>query len=290
MVIEFHMRKKRTILIAIVPAMLLAGLAWIIFHPKSEPPEPMYQGKPLSQWLAAYDPANTNRQPALMKETQNAIRQMGTNSIPIMLRMLERHDSPIKARFMELMRRQSLFKTEFIPELNRYERAAMGLEVLGQRASNAVPELIRIYDMNHSQNSQVIIARVLGLMGPTAQAAVPSLLRDAASTNNYLYASAVFALSRICSDAHTAVPVLVDALQSSNRSVRITAASRLGAFGPEAKAAVPALLQLLEQSRRLPADLSTLGINEVEIVAQALQHIDPATAATVVSNSPPSGR
>jgi hypothetical protein len=174
---------KHRVLFTFAIVMILGGLAWLVLHTKPEPANPAYKGKRLSEWIAVYDPANTNRARQLMQETQDAIRQMGTNSIPYLLRMLEHSDSPLKVKWMRLLQKQSLVKVEYIPEMNRYERAAMALEVLGPRAKDAVPELVRIFDQNPSANAKMSIGRVLGLMGPYAKAAVPSLLREAAGTN-----------------------------------------------------------------------------------------------------------
>jgi hypothetical protein len=249
----------------------------------------VYKGKRLSEWIAVYDPANTNRPRQLMQDTQDAILQMGTNSIPYLLSMLERSDSPLKARSMRLMQKQSLVKVEYIPEMNRYERAAMALEVLGPRAKDAVPELVRIYNQNPSVFSKISIGRVLGLMGPYARAAVPSLLREAAGTNAVARANALFALGRIHANPDEVVPVLVKAaLQDSDRTTRIIAIGGLQTYGPDAKAAVPALVKFLEQHPPpAPANGFTSGISEGAMAAGALQAIDPVTAAKVLTNSAP---
>jgi hypothetical protein len=269
--------------------MILGGLAWLVLHTKPEPANPAYKGKRLSEWIAVYDPANTNRARQLMQETQDAIRQMGTNSIPYLLRMLEHSDSPLKVKWMRLLQKQSLVKVEYIPEMNRYERAAMALEVLGPRAKDAVPELVRIFDQNPSANAKMSIGRVLGLMGPYAKAAVPSLLREAAGTNALARANALFALGRIHANPEEVVPVLVKAaLQDPDHTTRISAMSGLLLFGPAAKAAVPELVKYLETHPPPPPTTGIYsGLNEGAIAAQLLQAIDPVTAAKVLTNQPP---
>jgi hypothetical protein len=77
----------------------------------------------------------------------------------------------------------------------------MGLEVLGPRAESAVPELVNIFESDLSPESQGTIARVLGLMGPLAKPAVPSLLRAIVSTNGYVSQSSSWAVRRIDPEA-----------------------------------------------------------------------------------------
>jgi hypothetical protein len=45
------MGKNRGILLAVLFVALLGGLAWVL----SRPAEPVYQGKPLSAWLAEFN-------------------------------------------------------------------------------------------------------------------------------------------------------------------------------------------------------------------------------------------
>src|SRR6185437_14630951 len=86
-------KRKRILLIAVVSLIICAsGLLLYISH---EPLEPSYEGKPLGYWLNAN--ISGQREPGFSPtvwEAKLAIRQMGTNCLPQLLRMLRRHESP----------------------------------------------------------------------------------------------------------------------------------------------------------------------------------------------------
>ena len=200
-VISFNRHPNRRLLLLLLGAALLSGLTWTLLHSHPAELEPVYHGKTLSAWLALYDPANTNRPASQLEETQTAIEQMGTNAIPTLLRLLRTHESDAARVFWQLAQKQNVIHFHYVSPASLYERAAMGLEVLGPRAESAVPELVNIFETNLSPQSQGTIARVLGLMGPLAKAAVPSLLRGTVSTNGFVRQSSIWAVSKIDPEA-----------------------------------------------------------------------------------------
>lgn len=276
------MGKKRRILFAILAVAMLGALAWMVLSPRTEP-EPVYQGKSLSAWLEYYDPLNTNRlfapqmDPA-ERATQTAIRQMGTNAIPTMLQMLRTPDLPWKIRLFALARKQHFIKITYVEPWRTYEKAATGLEVLGPRATGAVPELVRIFDQNPSPRSQAAIARAFTAIGPGAKLAVPSLLRGATGTNDGLRYTSLLAFSQIQAEPNLVVPVFINALQDPDPDNRYEAAWGLGAFGTNARAAVPALVKFIESKD------PSITSNVKEAARQSLQDIDPEAAAKLSTN------
>jgi hypothetical protein len=200
-VIFFDWHPKRRLVLVLVGAALLSGLTWALLHWHPAESEPVYKGKTLSAWLAVYDPANTNRPASQLLETETAVLQMGTNAIPALLRMLRSPDPHLKRILWRLAQKQNIIHFHYVPPASVYERAAMGLEVLGPRAESAVPELVNIFESNLSPESQGTIARVLGLMGPLAKPAVPALLRGIVSTNSLVSQSSIWAVRRIDPEA-----------------------------------------------------------------------------------------
>src|SRR5712691_7891424 len=94
------MGKKLGILLAVLFVALLGGLVWML----SRPTEPAYQGKPLSTWLTnLYGWGGDTNHPAFV-----AFREMGTNAIPALLKIMESGDPPLQRMILELNRRQSL--------------------------------------------------------------------------------------------------------------------------------------------------------------------------------------
>jgi HEAT repeat protein len=118
-------------------------------------------------------------------------------------------------------------------------------------------------------------ATTLGLIGPAARQAVPSLLRGLPNTNRDLEfrLQCILALGRIRAEPERVVPALMKSLSESlsDADVRIRAFSTgaLGQYGPDAGSAVPLLTNLLQDPNpnvRLEA-------------TNALKRIDPAAVA-----------
>ncbi len=94
------MGKRGRILIVVVAISVVGVVGWSIFHAWSAPPEPMYQGRPLSYWLLGYSfPFNGTNAPS-RADADAAIKDAGTNAIPLLLQMLRAHDSPLKTKLL----------------------------------------------------------------------------------------------------------------------------------------------------------------------------------------------
>lgn len=277
------MGKKRRILFAILAVAVLCVLAWMMLRPATPEPEPVYQGKPLSAWLEFYDPANPNKSNAQMGVAQAAIIQIGTNAIPALLQMLRTPDLPWKNRLFALAQKQHFIKIKYIEPFRTYEMAAMGLEVLGPRATDAVPELMKIFDQNPSPQCRAAIARVVGLMGPEAKAAVPSLLRGATNADGVTRGNSLWALGRIHAEPELTIPVFINGLHDTDLGVQLSAASGLGTFGPAAKAAVPALVKYIE-TKQQPSNQAYIGPPPKYMAWRSLHDIDPEAASKLSTN------
>src|ERR1051326_970456 len=95
------MKRRRVILlcVALVSAFTLTCILW-----PSEP-EPSYKGKKLSQWLREYSlPRYGNPEPT---EAAEAIRHIGTNGIPYMIKWMRSTPSPWRVRLASKIRRSS---------------------------------------------------------------------------------------------------------------------------------------------------------------------------------------
>ena len=241
-------KKQRVIRVAII-ALLLAALgvlAWQMIRPGN--PEPIYQGKPLSFWLEAYDPGNHNLAhpngpaPPTYAQADAAIRHMGTSAIPILLQMLQR-DSKFRNAIVQFLQKQHVVKIRYTPDYPNL-KALNGFRALGPAASNAVPRLIALFDRDPSPFPQTAVPTIFGEIGPAAGQAIPTLLRAASHTNEIVRNNAIFALSQIHSEPTQVVPVLIKCLNDPVLEVRSQAARALGAYGKDAESAVPALIEL----------------------------------------------
>ncbi len=262
--------RKRGIILFLVLLVALAG--WEIFC-ALPPREPVYEGKPLSYWLKGYDPIEGS-EPG-RQQTDEAVRQIGTNAIPLLLRMLREQDSPLKLKLLALARRQHVVKINYVEASRRNIQAELTFEQLGPTAAGAVPELIKIceieLDQPPGQNSifrERILIEALGSIGPRARTAVPLIVK-ALEFDSYPV-HPIAALGEIHAKPEIAVPALMKCLKKSvDSSLRLEAAVELGRFGKDAKPAVPMLIELWKETD--PA-LKTAA-------ADALKQIDPETAA-----------
>jgi hypothetical protein len=280
-------RSRRPRALATLFVLVLLGLLWFLYG--QAPPEPAYGGKSLTAWLQTYDPsAPSGRGSPAWNETDEAVRQMGTNSIPILLQMLCEHDSKLKLRWVAWAQRQKFLKIHFVPAAIRNIEASRAFIVLGDAAKDAVPELMRVYQENNSAESRSAIEDAFSWIGPAAQPALPLLLQ--AATNSYIKmrANALWALGEIQAEPQLCVPELIRALGDSDQWARVSAAHALGRFGAEAEAAIPALAQLANIPDFLSVFVTTTGAfsGDQHEALIALQKIQSQVISPSVVNLP----
>jgi HEAT repeat protein len=117
--------------------------------------------------------------------------------------------------------------------------------LLLRRVSPTVPELVEALGDRGSDTCQVVVARTLGRIGPTAAPAVPALSHALTSEFTHVRQAAADALCEIGQAAEPAVPALACALADWSPMVRQAAARALALVGRGAELAIPALIQLL---------------------------------------------
>ena len=239
------MSKRWLIALALFLPSIAALLLWIT----STPPEPVYEGRTLSSWLDHHVPSSAARppynSPGYLK-AEEALRAIGTNGIPTLLKMIGAKDLP--PPLLKLVRTSQRYRWSYIhyrSRMEQHEEADYAFEKLGTNGASAVPELIRIYERNVSPSSQRCAARALGSIGRPAQAAVPVLLRDFTHTNKDVRYYAVTAVSNIGGDPDVIIPAMTAALKDSNLNVRWNALNGLQRFGSRSRVAVPELKKML---------------------------------------------
>ncbi len=259
------MPKRVHIALACLVILVAGFLFWVGLRER----EPSCNGKALSVWLTppTYSGSlNYEDWQAQKHEADQAIRQIGGNGVPVLVRMLRARDSALEVRLRNLA--QHIMRIRYTPAYERNQRARHGFEVLGAQAQSAVPALIDIANRDVSRTAKFNALDALGFIGPPAEKAVPSLLQWATNTDQELRCSAIFALGRIRSDPERVVPALTNALRDTFPSVRVHAVIALEQFGPDAKQAVPALVEFFK------TDSTTRS-------ASALRAIDPEAATKV---------
>jgi hypothetical protein len=229
------------------------GLLWVaavgvLLWNTSHSGEPKYEGKTLSHWLEAglLDRSSANPPRILgpgWKRAEEAVRHLGTNAIPTLLRLLRAQDPPPPMlEMLDRLRKQSLVRVRYRYAMERNQKARFAFEILGTNAACAVPALIEIYDEGRSPFSQVSAAEVLGDIGPAAEAAIPALLRNLTNGDYYVRKTTVWAVGRIGGEPSVVVPALRGFLKDPRIDVRDAAMVSLAAFGGHARSAVPEIL------------------------------------------------
>lgn len=217
------MKKRRFIAFAVLAAALLVGISVAIRRGQRTV---TYHGQPLQTWtIQAY--RNDSNAVATLKE-------LGTNAIPGLLRLLKTHDS--------FFRRQTWRHLPRLPlQLRR--------------------NIARRYPPPQAEAFREAAARALGRLGADATVAIPALSRALRDNQGRVRWEAAIALAAMGKDSIT---TLIEALDEKDSKTRHAAAYALGEIGPAAVTAVPALVRSLndqDQAVRNSAaySLTTIG-------------------------------
>jgi HEAT repeat protein len=268
------MTPRRKILVSVLLLAVTGAVTWQFYRPRI--PDPIFEGRHLSYWIGRS--AGTESLTA-----QAAVRAAGTNAIPMLLRYMRAHDSPLERQLISLLGALRFVKFPFVSDRARHEQALAGFDVLGAAGESAVPDLIRIYNMNLSLESRATVIRAFGGIGPDAKDCIPLLIDATTDSNAVIRILAFGPLREMPVSPDVIVPVSLKSLNDSDPAVRAYAAGILQKLGPEAKAAVPKLLDLLAYPYP-PADS---GLRRM-LIEETIKKIDPAAATkagTQVTNA-----
>lgn len=179
--------------------------------------EIIYEGKQLSQWIAAL----RDKDITVSRNAEDVLRCLGRPAVPALCNALKDND--------ERLRRN----------------AAAVLTLLETQAEAAVPALIEaVNDRSPRVRSQA--ASALREIGPKAKPAIPVLIEALKDEDPEVRVNAASALGRLDPDRTPAmVKRLIEAL--ADKEVRNSVILELAFFGPSAKAAAAQLSDLLKK-------------------------------------------
>jgi len=237
--------RRRIVFVTTILAALGAYAFLLFHHPATLDLDPIYNGKPLSFWLReGADPVISGKL-TRVQNANEAFNSAGTNAIPVLLKLLRAHDSPLKLKLIALAQKQSLITVHHVPAQILHLEAMNRFLRIKTTASNAVPGLIQIYHDNYSYHSRYSAMVVLTYLGPASRAAIPIFLAESANTNVALRNFAITGLGSAHAQPEHILPVLLNALNDTNGAVRATAAGALEHYGTEAIPALPVLRDLI---------------------------------------------
>lgn len=289
------MRMYRRRVCALAFALALVGVIALVLH--EEEPQPTFHGKSLSYWLGAWDSGQPQR-PA-EKDAEDAVKSIGTNGIPFLLRRMSARDSAVANRVCFALENQHFIQHRFHFQTTEYKvaSAAHAFLVLGVAADSALPEVLEILNSCKKGSAQELqIFSLFRSLGSRAHLAVPALCKRLSLeppvaghtkpsafetfTEEQIRFNAALALGAIAKQPELAVPPLLNALHDPSLDVRAVAATSLGAFGIEARSALPQLKSLLIEADELLSNRSVVGgiarrhLDLKEELAEAIRRIE----------------
>jgi len=248
----------------------------IVFLPSSEP---SYQGKRLSGWLDELPttrlwaiPANIAFTISYSTRSQTesnalqAVRSLGTNSLPHLLRRVRQDDHPVIANAIAWINSQKYLRLKINSCNQRRLQAYTALSVLNDQALPVWTDVMLDEKLPLERRS----IAALSLARLPARTGVPWEARDANATSG-----------RTSDAAYDAVwHVFLLGVQCTNQWVRSNSLFQIGEMGLKAKGAVSGLLPYLAD--RDPAIRATcvtaLGKCDPDPVASAIRSLKYGTA------------
>jgi hypothetical protein len=262
---------------------VLVGIGVVAFWPGEREPE--YNGKKLSEWLALQ-----NDHPA---EVTEAVRAIGTNGLPVLIRWAEYQVPGWRNRLHRLYAKfpRPLYHS-FVAsclanqkEQMRAFNSVFAFSKLGGDASAAAPELSR-FVREVQYRDRRCAAWALGYIGGSeALAALLAAVRDerTPAIQRASIAGAIPHLNYRGPELTNAVPVMIACLRETNQFVPSLAASALGAFLIQPEQCIPALAEAIDSPdyrlrRNAIHSLGNFGpdaTNAIRAVSKALDDPEP---------------
>jgi hypothetical protein len=255
------MKRRRVLYLVAVAAMLAAAfLVW-----PSGPKEPVYQGKPLTQWIDEAADVGIFEQ---TDYTHDAMRTFGTNAVPFLLNEFTRPTSRWRGRLCAWGNRQSFFKIHFRTDEARVRLAGRGLMLLETNAASALPVVARYLD------DPVRDVFVIDILANQGEAALPYLTARFASKNPVTITNVLCTLWRLARRSDPAREALFAALSHPSPTLRAAAVEPWSEVAKNQGDVVPRLVSLASDPSPLVRQAAT---NQLVWLRQ--QHENPISAA-----------
>lgn len=164
------MKRIRLAIAAVAIVAMICCLAFAISRPR----EPKYQGKTLSAWLTPEGVMEDTTE--YDRATGNAVRQIGTNAIPWLLKWAEAKDSPLKVKIFDWLSSYRSLNFHPISARHYHLLAIWGFQFLGTNARPAWPTLVK-WTYSPDLGRKVEALRCLQGSHPDKDVLLPVLIR-----------------------------------------------------------------------------------------------------------------
>ena len=124
-------RVKIAVMVALVA--LLGVIAWPAFDAGDDP---LYKGRTLTSWLKSWYRIDGGKL-IFNQQSEEAIRQIGTNGIPTLLRLLRARDSAFKIKVINLLQWQHVVDLRFRHASSWHGVTIVAFSVLNTNAQTA---------------------------------------------------------------------------------------------------------------------------------------------------------
>ena len=239
--------------------------------------EPVYGGLSLSVWLDRYDRGDPS--------AQMAIRTIGTNAVPALLRMLRARDSWARQQAYTSVALLHLPGIHIDSAVQRQILGLAGINSLGSAAANMLPDILPLLNDSNLCYAAAWAASATGSHGVRALACI-------ATTNASVAArcAAVSGLGRAEQDRDFAAATLARCAKDSHFAVREAAARAIGQLRDAPASSVAALVAAVTDSNRVvrSAALEALGLfgkeagNADAVVSRATNDPDPLVRSAAI--------
>lgn len=153
-----------SILLTVLILAVLGGMIQIALRPRET--EPVYQGRKLSFWLSDYLPG-AKASPEQLQRDSAAVREIGTNAIPVLLRWISAKDGPLKHKIIVWIYEHPRVPFRVESAVDKQMMAASAFSILGRlQATSAVPALVEIVKQGGGTKTSGVGAQTFPIFAP----------------------------------------------------------------------------------------------------------------------------
>jgi len=205
-------------------------------HVLGQVKEPEYGGKTISEWLLTH-----RDQKGLSEERKSAILHMGTNCLPYLIKATQFEALDLDANPSQ--KQVETWQTNLLRSWNATDAFA----TLGDQASPAIPELLRLSRKATTENNRLAALSTFEVLGEDG---FKALMEIASDTTHPQRRDAIFSIGtmhrELKASGRGAVPILMKCLHDQDSKIVSSATEALGKLGVEAETVVPALTNLMQ--------------------------------------------
>jgi len=230
---------------------MIAMLVWLFVYR----PEPVYQGKELSDWARQFGTNNWWTNQAAAREAERAIRAVGPEAIPFLLDWMQAKESATNKKLRELLPKTWHDRLRLQDTSGNVRRmGAHGIAALGTNAPpDIVPELIEIGRRHPDEDGRYSAVFALRNLGSLAEQAIPFYIECMTNREATIREEGAVGLGMVGRQPGVAVPALIKYLDFARTSINSFEARgtvyALRNYGTNAIPAVPLLISLLNHER-----------------------------------------